>query len=344
MDQPVDVLVIIVNYRSAALTVRGVESLAAERALHPELNLHAVVVENASGDEQALREGLGNRFDDWMKLVISPRNGGFGYGNNLGMKLGMEMKPLPRYFHFLNPDALVRPGGVSELVKFLDAHPQAGMAGGRFENEDGSDWAAAFRFPTVWSELEEGFTLGPISKVLSRHIVRRVMDDQPAQADWLSGASVMVRREMIDQIGGFDEEYFLYFEETDLALRAQRAGWQTWYVPASRVMHIAGASTGVTSRDGAPKPLPRYWFESRRRFFSKNHGVPYATLADLAFVAAHAVGTVKRTLRGQSFRPRLLRDFLSQAASFHLGGRVVAPVRDPLRGAATATATTDRTP
>jgi N-acetylglucosaminyl-diphospho-decaprenol L-rhamnosyltransferase len=325
-----DVIVVIVNYRCAAFTARAVESLAAERERHPELNLRAVVVENASGDEPALRRLLGGRHEDWLTLLFSPVNGGFGSGNNFGMRWALGQGLSPRYFHFLNPDTEVRPGGVAQLVRFMDQHPSAGMAGSRLENDDGSGWPTAFRFPSVWSELEEGLTLGIVTRLLDRHVVRRVMSDQAALVDWLPGASCMVRRQMLEDLGGFDEAFFLYFEETDLALRARRAGWQAWYVPDSLVMHVAGQSTGVTVRTSKPPRLPRYWFESRRRFYSKNHGLGYAAAADLAFLFGHAVGTVKRKLRRQTHRPYLLRDFLRESASFHWRGRPVAPARTDL--------------
>jgi N-acetylglucosaminyl-diphospho-decaprenol L-rhamnosyltransferase len=325
--QKLDVLAIIVNYKSAALTVRAVESLAAERARSPQLAIKAVVVENASGDEAALKRDLEGKYD-WLTLIISPVNGGYGAGNNLAMRWAYETGQAPRYFHILNPDTECRPGAVAELVRFFDEHPRAGIGGSRFENPDGSDWATAFRFPSVWSEIAEGTSLGVINRLLDKHIVRREMSDVAEQVDWLPGASCFLRRTMIEEVGGFDEAFFLYFEETDLALRAQRAGWQTWYVPQSRVMHIAGASTGVTSQTGKPKPMPLYWFESRRRFFSKNYGLGYATLTDLAFVAGNAVGSLKRALKRQDGgRPRLLRDFVKQGLGYHLKDRSVSPAR-----------------
>ena len=93
--------------------------------------------------------------------------------------------------------------------------------------------------------------------------------------DWLAGASLMIRRQVLDEIGLFDERYFLYFEETDLCLRAQRAGWTSRYVKESRIMHIGSVSTGMKTW----KRMPGYWFDSRLRYFTKNHGAFYAALA-----------------------------------------------------------------
>jgi N-acetylglucosaminyl-diphospho-decaprenol L-rhamnosyltransferase len=323
MIESPDVALVMVNYKSARLTARAIESVAQERKLHPELKIVGVVVENASGDEAALRELLGSKYDDWLTLLISPTNGGFGTGCNLGMKWAYQRGAPPRYFHMLNPDTEVRPHGLAELVKFLDAHPQAGAAGSRLLNEDGSAWPFAFRFPSVWSEVEEGMGVGLVTKLLKQHTIARTMSDLPELVDWVPGASMMARREMVDQIGGFDEEFFLYFEETDWALRASRHGWQTWYVPQSQVMHMAGQSTGVTSQDGPPKRLPAYWFKSRRRFFAKNHP-QHATLIDLAFLAANSLGAVKRGLKREYRRPHLVRDFVRHSMQLHRERSVAA--------------------
>ena len=329
-----DVLVIIVNYRSGPLTLRALESLALERAAHPELGLRAVVVENASGDEALLQREIGARFVDWATLLVSPTNGGFGAGNNLGLRWALENGSQARFFHFLNPDTEVHPGAVRELVRFLDAHPAAGIAGGRIQNQDGSEWPFAFRFPTPLSELEASCELGIVSKLLARHAVARRMGDAPSQVDWLPGASMMARRVMLERIGAFDEEYFLYYEETDLCLRARQNGWQVWYVPASRIMHISGASTGVTAKDQGPKRLPRYCYESRRRYFVKNHGYGYAALTDLAYLAGKSVGALKRTLKREPNPPHLFQDFLRDTVLLPQNRQTVAPERAALRKSA----------
>jgi GT2 family glycosyltransferase len=122
----------------------------------------------------------------------------------------------------------------------------------------------------------------------------------------------MVRRSVFASIGLLDEGYFLYHEETDFCLQAQRAGWTSWYVPESRVMHIAGGSTGVTTRNAPLKRRPQYWFDSRRRYFTKNHGWAYAVVADLAW----STGLVSKQLRRRLQRrpsqdpPHLLWDSL----------------------------------
>jgi GT2 family glycosyltransferase len=144
--------------------------------------------------------------------------------------------------------------------------------------------------------------------------------------DWVPGASMMIRRAVTDAIGGLDENYFLYFEETDFCLRAKRAGFSTWYVPESRVMHIAGQSTKVTERNAVPKRLPAYWFESRRRYFVANHGVGYAMAADVIALVAHGLGSLKRAAQRHDNvgAPHFLADLARHSALWPKNRRLAA--------------------
>jgi N-acetylglucosaminyl-diphospho-decaprenol L-rhamnosyltransferase len=311
-EAPRKVLVIIVNYRSAALTLRALASLAEERR-DPSLALTVLVVENASGDEANLRRGIETHYGDFAQLVVSPTNGGFGAGNNLGLKVGHDLGLVPDYVHMLNPDTEVKPGALTSLVRFMDAHPKAGLSSGSFEDVDGSPWPVAFRFPSISSELETGFRWRVVSRFLGKRAVARTMGDEPEPIDWCSGASMMVRREVLESVGGFDERFFLYFEEVDLCLRIKEAGWEIWYVPESRVMHVRGQSTGVTALDRGPKRLPAYWYESRRRYFVKHHGAVYAGLADAAALVSNSFGVLKDKIKRVSPTPHLLRDITAQS-------------------------------
>ncbi len=336
MQNP-DVLVVIVNYKSAQLALGALQSLTEERARNPDLRIEAVVVENASGDEAALREGIG-RFSEWATLVVSAVNGGYGAGNNVGLRWAFEQGRPPRYFHLLNPDTVVHPDGVAGMVRFMDATPRAGIAGNRIQNPDGNDWPYAFRFPSAASELLEGAELGVLGKLLKGREVLLPMGDEPKQVDWMPGASMMLRREVVEQVGGFDEEFFLYYEETDLCRRAKAAGWEIWYAPYGRVMHICGQSTGVTVQGEGPKRKPRYTYESRRRYFVKNHGYTYAALADLAYLAGNAVGGLKKVIKREPKQPYLFRDFLRDTVLLPQNRKGVNPPRQyaPAVGSASA--------
>ena len=306
-----DVAIAIVTYKSADLTIDCLRSIEIERSA-TRLNVVAIVVDNASGDAKLIAKAIDDYgWSSWVRLVVAPKNGGFAYGNNLAICEAGRLGP-PRFVHLLNPDTVVRAGAIDALVDFLRLHPTVGVAGGSFENLDGSDWPFAFRFPTILSELEAGLQFGLATRILKPWVVARKMSPVAQPIDWVPGASMMVRWEVIKNIGGFDENYFLYFEETDFCYRAKEKGFATWYVPQSRIMHIAGQSTKVTERNVKPKRLPSYWFESRRRFFSTAYGVPYAIVTDLVAQFAISVGLVKRGIQGRwkSRVPALAPDLL----------------------------------
>src|SRR5205823_9453812 len=129
----------------------------------------AVVVENASGDGSAAKIGAAIRaagWGDWAELLPADRNLGFAGGNNAALRPLLAAPQPPDYVLLLNPDTVVRPGAVRELVNFLERHPKVGIAGSRLEDSDGTPQRSAFRFPTVWSEFESGVRLGLVSRLL----------------------------------------------------------------------------------------------------------------------------------------------------------------------------------
>lgn len=305
-----DIATIIVTYKCAALTIESLKSVNAERAATG-LRIRAVVVDNASGDTPQLAEAVeSNNWSSWVTLVTAPCNGGFAYGNNLGIQHAYAVGT-PAYVYLLNPDTLVRSGAIAALAHFLEAHPDIGIAGGSFETQDGSDWPLAFRFPGLVSELLQGVEIGALTRLLDRWAVARTMSRAPQPTDWICGASMMIRPSVLACIGGMDENYFLYFEETDFCHRAKQAGYPTWYVPESRVMHIMGQTTAVTAIDLPPRRFPAYWFESRRRYFAVTYGTGKAVAIDLVALIANSIGLLKRfALKRNRAVPYFVRDMI----------------------------------
>jgi N-acetylglucosaminyl-diphospho-decaprenol L-rhamnosyltransferase len=322
-----DIAVIIVTFKSAILTIESLRSLLTERAT-PGLSLRAIVVDNASGDLPVIADAV-KRFDwsSWVTLVLAPKNGGFAYGNNLGIERAYSSAP-PAYVYLLNPDTQVRPGAVGTLVNFLETHPDVGIAGGRFEKHDGRDDSIAFRFPNMISEVDRGLEFGLVSRLLEPWNTVRHMGQSNERVDWICGASMMIRPEVFGAIGGLDENYFLYFEETDFCWRARKAGFSTWYVSDSRVMHIGGQSTAVTDLTDGPKRLPPYWFESRRRYFIVTFGLVLAMAIDVVAAVAQLLGSLKRILQGRQDRaiPHYLRDLIRFSVVWQRNRRI-PPVR-----------------
>ncbi|UVO51485.1 glycosyltransferase family 2 protein [Sphingomonas sp. SUN019] len=309
--------VVIVNYRTGALVVDCLKSLAVEVAATP--GLRATVVDNASGDGSCgviAAAIAAHGWGEWADLLPSPVNGGFACGNNLAVRVLLDRTDPPDLFWLLNPDTRVVPGAVRALSDFLRDHPEAGIAGSALIEGDGVLWPYAFRFPTILSETERGARLGAVSRLLAGRSVLRRMPPVAAPVDWVSGASMVVRRAVFESVGLMDESYFLYFEETDFCLQARKAGWQTWYVPHGSVVHIAGQSTGLIDGQPVAARVPRYWFESRRRYFVKNHGRAYAVLADIAWAVTHLMWRARRRIaaRADDDPPALLTDFLRHSA------------------------------
>lgn len=286
--------IVIVNYRTARLAAQCLRSLAAERASVP--GLRVVVADNASGDGsvedlQQCIEAEGWR--DWVSVLPMPRNGGFAYGNNGAIRRALRSGACD-YLLLLNPDTVCRPGALRALLAFMQAHPRAGIGGSLLEDEAGAPVQSAHHFFSPLGELEAAARLGLLSRLLRRHAVAQPLRGSAHPCDWVSGAALMVRRAVLDQVGPLDEGYFLYFEEVDFCRRARQAGWEVWSVPASRVQHLEGAATGIRVRE---RRRPAYWFDSRRRYFVKHHGVAGLLLADALWAAGRTSLGLRRLLR-----------------------------------------------
>ena len=310
--------VLIVNYRTGPLVVACLESLAAERIRMPHLS--ALIVDNACPDASAdfIDAAIEANGWTWATVIRSSVNGGFGAGNNLGIANLLARENMAELVWLLNPDTRVSPGSAVAIARFMADHPEAAIAGTAILEGNGRPWPFAFRFPTILGEIERGCRSRVVSRLLARNAVLRRMSGANERVDWVSGASVVVRRQLFEQGLRFDEGYFLYFEETDFCLAAARQGLQCWYVPAAVVTHLAGQSTGVTAPGAGRQRLPNYWFASRQRYFMKNHGILYGLVADIAWLLAHLLFKASGVLRraGSDDRPLLGWDFLRQTARF----------------------------
>lgn len=305
--------VVVVNYRSAELTADLLKSLSSETSRGGP-GTQITVVDGASGDnstEFLHRVIAENGWSGWCQLKELTINGGFAFANNAVLRPTLELPDPPDYLLLLNPDTIVRPNALNALAEFMQAHTKVGICGSRLEDLDGTTQLAARRFPGVLSELESTLRLGFITRLLRHWTTTEPESDLPHATDWLPGASLMIRREVLEEIGLLDESYFMYYEEVDFCLRAKRAGWQVWYVPDSRVVHLVGQSSGVTSA-GPRKRLPQYWYDSRKRYFEKNHGRLKRLMADLAFILGFSTWRLRRWIQQKPDLdpPRMLSDFI----------------------------------
>jgi N-acetylglucosaminyl-diphospho-decaprenol L-rhamnosyltransferase len=307
------ILAVVLNYRTADLTIACLRSIAEQVPRLP--HLQVVVTDNASGDgslERIAQAIAAEHMSGWVELLPLPVNGGYAYGNNAPVRKALASATPPEYVLLLNPDTVLRPHAIQALVSFMRAHPDAGIAGSRLEDPDGTPQCSAFNFPSAWSELDRGLRLGLIARLLADKLVPRPIPERACAVDWVAGASMLIRREVFDHVGLIDEAYFLYFEEVDFLLRAKRAGFETYYVPDSRVVHHVGASTGVSDERRTARRVPGYWFDSRRRYFLKNHGALGAACADLAWLLGFGLYRLRQRVlpKPANDPPHVLEDFV----------------------------------
>lgn len=271
------VAVAIVNYGTAEQVIAGLPTL--QRELAPLPRRAIFIVDNASPGDDAARlsahletGGAGGGPDPEVRLIASTHNGGFAAGNNLAFEAIREMDWTPDAVLMLNPDAELRPGALQAMLEVLADRQKAGFVGPRLERADGTTWSGAFHFPSAATEFARAVG---IELLLRRWSV--VMPDSavPVRADWITGAGMLTRWRTIEDLDGMDEEYFLYYEEVDFMRRAAEKGWETWHAPEAIVLHDEGTSTGLTAGKPRVGPMPQYWFESWRRYFSRNYSQKY---------------------------------------------------------------------
>lgn len=311
------VLIAIVNYRCADMTIACLQSLSGEIAAETVVEgtvVEVTVVDNDSGDGSAERiaAAITNAGWGWARVIPAERNGGFAYGNNLAVRDRVARSGMPDFVWLLNPDCEVHPGALARLLEFLRDRPEVGIVGSRLEDADGTPQHSRFRFSDLAGEFVTAARVGMLGRLFPRGEYTPPLTDEAHEIDWVSGASMLVRREVLDRIGLMDEDYFLYYEEQDFQLRAREAGFGIWYVPHSRVVHHVSGSTKNFPRAGRPSRRPRYWFESRYLFFTKHHGRVYLWLTNATLVAGLGIHTLRRWIgrRPNTDPPRLLGDLL----------------------------------
>lgn len=306
-----NLLTVILNYRTAEMTLDSARAaVAAHAKLDAQWRIEIVDNDSCDGSYERLCEGVEQAGWDRVEVVASGHNGGFGAGNNYAMRRALASGDPPDFIYLLNSDAFPTEDAITALVNYMQGHPAVGIAGSYIHGVEGEPHLTAFRFPSIESELLGSARLGLLHRLMpEREVPIQPMPSRSGRVDWLAGASMMLRREALDAIGLFDETFFLYFEETDLCRRAALAGWPTHYVVESRVSHVGHGSTGLNQ---GRKPMPRYWFDSRRHYFRKNHGRAYSWVVNALSVAGLASFKARASVQQkQDDDPvNYLRDFI----------------------------------
>jgi GT2 family glycosyltransferase len=229
--------IIIVNYNTADLLVPCLNSVMP----WSELGLEVIVVDNASRDDSA---AMVSQDFPWVNLIANESNAGFARANNQALKLSRR-----EYVYFLNPDTVLQSGVFEAMIGFMESHRDVGLAGTRILNPNGS----------VQSSVERRYP--------GERRAQQDLRGLPGDIAWVLGASMFARRAIVEDLGGFDEEFFLYGEEQDLCLRIRRAGWKIGFIPDAVVIHWGGQSERTTSTED----LWKRKFTAESLFYKKHY-------------------------------------------------------------------------
>jgi N-acetylglucosaminyl-diphospho-decaprenol L-rhamnosyltransferase len=252
-----DLSIVIVNWNTRDLLR---DCLASVLASEGPLSFEVIVVDNASTDGSA---DMVRREFPQVRLIASEVNGGYAYANNLGLKAQNA-----RYYLLLNPDTLLPPTALAQMVAYMESRSDAGVAGPRLVLADGSlDLACRRGFPTPavsfyrFSGLSRLF---PKSPRFGRYNMTYLDPDKEAEVDSVVGAFMMVRGEAIEQVGLLDEEFFMYGEDLDWAYRMKQARWKVYYNPEVTVLHYKRAASSHSNR-------AKFEFQRAMYVFYKKH-------------------------------------------------------------------------
>jgi GT2 family glycosyltransferase len=275
-----DISVVIVNWNTCALLAECITAVERETVAIP----HDIwVVDNGSSDDSV---AMLRRDFPHVHVIESKVNLGFAGANNLAMQ-----RSAGRYLLLLNTDAIVTPGSILALLELAKRTPRAGIVGAHLLNPDGSFQASHTDFPTLWQEF---LILSTIGRRLRGYWYPSHGPEEtkgPQRVDYVEGACMLVRRDALAEVGGLDEGYFMYAEEVDWCKRMAGRGWEVWYQPTAKVVHIGGASSAnrKTSREAD-------LYRSRVRYFRIHHGRVQAEALRAMIVAFTGVKQIGHAL------------------------------------------------
>lgn len=253
-----DLSIIVVNYNVKEFLHNLLCSIEKASA---EIKTEIIVADNASEDGSV--EFIKEKFPS-VTLIENKSNLGFSKANNLGLKIASG-----KYLLLLNPDTLVQENTFTEMIKFFDSHPEAGLAGCKILNPDGTLQLACRRsFPGPWTsfcKVTGLSSLFPKSKLFARYNLTYLDENEINEVDAISGSFMMLRKEVYKKIGGLDEIFFMYGEDLDWCYRVQKAGYKVYYVPSTQILHYKGESTKRSSLDET-----KFFYQAMHLFVRKH--------------------------------------------------------------------------
>lgn len=291
-----DISIIVVSWNVRDLLRRCLFSIRQQTTDNTQ-QIEIIVVDNASSDGTVIM--LRDEFPD-VCVIANSDNVGFTRGNNQAFAIARG-----RYLFLLNPDTELGENALENLTAFMELHPRVGIVGPQLYYGDGSVQSSRRRFPTFATAFLESTKLQqwfPRHRALTRYYMLDTRDDETQEVDWINGSAMFVRREVYEQVGGFDEGFFMYSEELDWCYRAKQAGWQVVYLPSVQVTHYAGKSSEqvISQRD-------IYFHSSKVRFFRKYRGALVAEILRAFLLAMFAFQVAEEGLKWLLGHKRALR-------------------------------------
>lgn len=264
-----DLSIIIVSWNTHDLLAQCIESIY---AYPPDCEFEVWVVDNASTDGSATM--VRERFPQ-VRLIENRENVGFARANNQAIR-----ESAGKYILLLNSDTIVQLGALQNMVAFMEGHSEAGIVGAYLLNLDGTPQPCFGNFPTILSETV--FAWGLDSRLPFSLWSRSWSPfEKYRETDWVQGAALMIRRDVVSQAGGMDESYFMYSEEIDLAYRAKQTGWRIYVLRTAPVIHLGQQSTAQI-----PVRMKVELFRSKGRYFKKHRGAASAWLLRFVFASS----------------------------------------------------------
>lgn len=275
---------VILNWNTRDDLKRALQSILENPAHH---NIEIWVVDNASEDDSAAM--VRTKFPS-VHLIENERNLGFGAGNNRAIP-----HTRGRYVLFLNSDTIVCPGALDALIDYADTRPDAAVFGPKLLNADGSLQYSCRSFPNLGTGFFRNTPLGrlfPKNRFSTEYLLSDWDHSTPRDVDWVSGSALMIRRDVLIQLGGFDEGYFMYCEDVDLCYRVHQLGYRVAYYPGAVIYHIIGRSS-----DLVPTRMTYEFHRSMYRFYGKHYRATtpwYVRPLILPGLVARAMGKLVR--------------------------------------------------
>ena len=280
-----DITVSIVNWNTAHELQECLDSIISQQGIDFEIT----VVDNASSDDSV--EMLTTKYFGELTLIANSANIGFGKAHNQALRQSDS-----RYFMIINPDSkFTNPNTLSKIIEYMDSNAEIGMLGPKILNTDGSLQYSARRFPSMIAGMFRNTWLDklfPSNKFVKSYLMSDWSHEEISNVDWLSGAALVVRKEMVNKIGMLDERFFMYCEDIDWCKRAHDAGWKVVYYPSVSVLHRIGAAS-----DKDPYNAIRRHHKSMLQYFLKyNANKPAVLLTPLVMLGLwlRALSTMRK--------------------------------------------------